>query len=67
MKKKILDIVVDLLLITVTFMLTDWAMLHVLHSEKFILEMFVYVVFYALLFGAKHLVLSAWEKHRKNG
>ena len=33
MKKKILDIVVDLLLITVTFMLTDWAMLHVLHSE----------------------------------
>ncbi len=66
MKQKLIRIAVDIVLITLVFAITDWLVLRVFHSEKRFVELLVYLVFYALVFGGKQLICSAWKKHRKN-
>lgn len=62
MKKKILNFVVDILLISAAFALTDHIMLNVLHSERIFLEVIVYVILYGALFAAKRLAIDVWKK-----
>ena len=65
-KKKIANLAVDLLLIMLVFMLTDWVMLRVLHSEKLLPEVLVYLVLYGVVFGAKRLLMVLWNKRKQN-
>ena len=64
MKKKIIDMIVDIALITVAFMATDSVVNHLLHSENFWLELGVYAVFYAIVFGAKAGIVHLWKKRK---
>ena len=65
MKKKIIHFVVDILLITVAFAVTDILMQKVFHSEKMWLELICYVVLYGILFGAKWAISKILMKVRK--
>lgn len=62
MKKKILGIIVDIILITLIFSITDIVMLKVLRSENLWLELGVYLVLYALMFGIKSLIVNLWKR-----
>ncbi len=62
MKKKILGIIVDIILITLIFSITDIVMLKVLRSENLWLELGVYLVLYALVFGIKSLIVNLWKR-----
>ena len=62
MKKKITNLAVDLLLITLAFWATDMTVMHVTHSESMWAELGVYVVFYAIVFGAKRGIIYLWKK-----
>ena len=62
MKKKILGIIVDIILITLIFSITDMVMLKVLRSENLWLELGVYLVLYALMFGIKSLIVNLWKR-----
>lgn len=62
MKKKIPGIIVDIILITLIFSITDIVMLKVLRSENLWLELGVYLVLYALMFGIKSLIVNLWKR-----
>lgn len=70
MKKKIIDIIVDILLIGTVFSVTDIVMLKVFHSENIWLELGIYIVFYAIVFGSKRGIIILWKRfvsNKKNG
>lgn len=58
MKKKILNAVIDVLLIAVAFAVTDILMIKAFHSESMLLELLCYVVLYGILFGGKWAVVK---------
>ena len=62
MKKKIINFIVDILLITVAFAVTDILMVEVFHSDKMWLELLCYVVLYGILFGGKRAVAKLWAR-----
>lgn len=62
MKKKIIDIIVDILLIGMVFSVTDIVLLNVFHSENIWLELGIYIVFYAIVFGAKRGIVILWNR-----
>ena len=62
MKKKIIDIIVDILLIGIVFSITDIVLLKVFHSENIWLELGIYIVFYAIVFGAKRGIVILWNR-----
>lgn len=64
MKKRIINTVIDILLITAVFAVTDVVMRSVFHSENLWLELGVYVVFYGVVFGAKSGIVYLWKKRR---
>lgn len=64
--KKIINFIVDVLLIGIAFSLTDLFLLKVFHSENLWLELGLYIVFYAVVFGAKKGILLLWKKHRRS-
>lgn len=64
MKKKIVDMIVDIVLITGVFMATDGVVIHLLHSESFWVELGIYALFYAIVFGAKAGIVCLWKKHK---
>ena len=53
MKKKIIDIIVDVLLIMIVFSVIDLVSLKLFHSQNFWLEFGIYISFYAIVFGSK--------------
>lgn len=61
MKRKISNIIIDILLITVVFAATDGVMLHMLHSENLWLELGIYIVLYGIVFGAKSGIVYLWK------
>lgn len=65
MKRKICDIIIDILLITVVFAVTDRLMLHVLHIENLWLELGIYIVLYGIVFGAKNAIIYFWKKQKQ--
>lgn len=62
MKKKIIDIIVDILLMGTIFSVTDIVMLKVFHSENIWLELGIYIVFYAVFFGSKRGIIILWNR-----
>ena len=65
MRMKIINTAIDILLITVVFAVTDIVMRKVFCSEKLWLELVVYVLFYAVVFGAKSGILYLYKKHKQ--
>ncbi|MBE6618323.1 MAG: hypothetical protein E7626_00900 [Ruminococcaceae bacterium] len=64
MKKKIIGIIVDILLIAAVFAVTDILMLKVFHSENVWLELGTYIVFYAIAFGGKKGICVLWDRFK---
>lgn len=62
MKRKIIDIIVDILLIGTVFSVTDIVLREVFHSENLWLELGIYIVFYAIVFGAKSGIVLLWKR-----
>ena len=63
-KKRILNTVIDILLITVAFGITDIFMQKVFCSENGWLEVGIYIVLYAVIFGAKSGIVHLWKKRK---
>lgn len=64
MKKKIINTLIDIALITVVFSVTDILMMRVLYSENLWLELGVYIVLYGIVFGTKAAIVYLWKKRR---
>lgn len=62
MRKKIINAIVDILLIVVVFAVTDILMMKVFHSEKMWLELLIYVVLYCIVFGSKWVIKCLWKR-----
>ena len=55
--RKIVHIIIDIALITLVFALTEEMLRKVFHSESFWLELAIYIVLYAVAFGAKQGII----------
>ena len=64
MKRKIIDIFIDIILIAVVFAITDFLMLNVINSDNLWLELGIYVVFYGIVFGSKKGIVYLWNHSR---
>lgn len=62
MKNKIIDIIVDILSMTIIFLVTDIVSLKVFHSESIWLELGIYIVLYAVVFGSKKGIVILWNR-----
>ena len=62
MKKKIIGIIIDILMIMVVFLVTDSVLLKVFHSESIWLELGIYIVFYTIVFGSKKGIVILWNR-----
>ena len=62
MKKKIVGIIVDILLIGIVFEVTDIVLREVFHSGNLWLEIGIYLVLYAIAFGTKRGIIILWNK-----
>ena len=62
MAKKIINFVIDILIVAVVFVLTDLLMVKVLNSESVVIELLIYLVLCAVLFGIKWLVCKRFLK-----
>ena len=62
MKKKIIGILVDIILFSIVFGVTDTVLLKVFHSESFWLELGIYLVLYTIAFGTKRGIIILWNK-----
>lgn len=70
MKKKVIDIIVDILLIAAVFAITDTIVLKVFRSESIWVDLGVYLVIYAIIFGIKSGTAALWKRQisdKKNG
>ena len=64
LKIKIINIIFDILLITLVFAITDYFMLNVFKSENIWLELGIYIVFYGVMFGTKNGVMYLWKRYK---
>lgn len=64
--KKIIDIIVDVFLIIAVFFITDTMTLKVLHSDSLLLDIGVYMIFYAIIFGLKNVVVIILRRFKFN-
>lgn len=62
MKKKIISRTIDILLIMVVFYVKDIVLLKVFHSENRWFDLGIYIVFYAIVFGAKSGIVLLWYR-----
>ena len=62
--RKIIDIAIDIILITVVFSATDHLMLKVIKSESIWIELGIYLLFYAVAFGAKSCIKYLWKRSK---
>ena len=62
MKNKIIDTIVDILLITIIFSVTDIVSLKVFHSETIWLKLGIYIVIYTVVFGSKKGIVILWNR-----
>lgn len=63
-KKRILNAIVDVVLIAIVFGATDILRLKVFHSESLWLELGIYLVLYAAVFGAKSGIVHLWNNRK---
>ena len=62
MKKKIINMAIDIILIAIVFAVTDIMLLKVFHSENLWLELGIYIVMYGIVFGIKNGIKYLWKK-----
>ena len=62
--KKILNLIVDIILFTITLSITDQLMQKVIKSESFWLELLIYAVLYCAVFGAKNGIVYLWNRRK---
>lgn len=65
MKRKIINIVIDIILIAAVFAITDHLMLNVIKSDSLWIELGIYIVFYGIVFGAKRGIIYLWKRSKK--
>ena len=65
MKRKVINVLIDISLIAIVFAITDHLMLNVLKSENLWLEIGIYIVFYGIVFGTKSGILYLWKRAKK--
>ena len=53
---------VDIILFSIVFGVTDTVLLKVFHSENFWLELGIYLVLYTVAFGTKRGIIILWNK-----
>lgn len=63
--KKIIGIIVDIVLYTIVFSITDYLMENVIKSENLWLEFGIYIVLYVFAFGSKSGIVYLWTRHKK--
>lgn len=66
MRRKIINIIIDIVLITGVFALVDLLSLKVFHSESIWLDIGLYIVLYILVFGAKRGIITIWKRKKIN-
>ncbi len=66
MKRKILSILVDIVLITLVLALVDTLALKVLRSENIWLHIGLYIAAYVVVFGVKRGIVALWKRKRTN-
>ena len=66
MKRKILSILTDIVLIILVLALTDTLALRVLHSESIWLYIGLYIAAYVVVFGAKRGILILLKRKKAN-
>ena len=65
--RKIIDIAIDIILIVIVFSATDHLMLKVIKSDSIWLELGIYLLFYAAVFGAKNGIIKyLWNRSKKD-
>lgn len=64
MVKKTINFIIDIVLIAVVFAGTDLLMAKVFNSDNLFIEVLMYILFYAIAFGAKWLVCYLWRKSK---
>ena len=62
--RKIIGIAIDIILITIVFSATDHLMLKVIKSDSIWLELGIYLLFYAVVFGAKSRIKYIWKRSK---
>ena len=63
--KKIVNIVIDIILITTVFAVTDHLMLNIIKSESIWIELGIYIVFYGIVFGTKSGIVYLWKRSKR--
>ncbi len=66
MKRKILSILTDIVLIILVLAFTDTLALRVLHSESIWLYIGLYIATYVVVFGAKRGILILLKRKKTN-
>lgn len=66
MRRKVINIIIDIVLITGVFALVDVLSLKVFHSESIWLDIGLYIVLYILVFGAKRGIITLWKRKKIN-
>ena len=64
MKRKILNVIIDLALIMGILFIGDILTLKVFHCEKIWLDIILYIVFYIVIFGIKHGIVILWKRKK---
>ena len=63
-KRKILNLIIDIILMAIALSIAEELTLNVIKSESFWLEMGIYLVLYGIVLGAKRWIVYLWR--RKN-
>ena len=66
MKTRITNSIIDIILIAVALIGADYLMTNTIQSENFWLELGIYLVLYAVVFGSKRGIVNLWNRRRKN-
>lgn len=66
MKRKILSIITDIVLIVLVLAFVDTLALKVLRSENIWLYIGLYIAAYVVVFGVKRGIVALWKRKRTN-
>ena len=66
MKRKILSILTDIVLIVLVLAFVDTLALKVLRSENIWLYIGLYIAAYVVVFGAKRGIITLWKRRKIN-
>ena len=59
--QRIVKFIIDFLIIAISFEISEYVAIQVLHSEKWVVELIIYMVVYMLLQGIVSLAKRMWN------